>query len=94
MAKQCELTAVKPQSGNNVSHSCRRTRRRFLPNIQTVSFKSDALDTIFKLKVNAAAIRTVEHNGGLDKFLLNTSNLKLPQRALEIKKKIQAKQAA
>ncbi len=88
MAKKCSLTGKGPQSGNNVSHSNRKTRRRFMPNIQPVSFLSEALGQKVKLRVTPSTIRTVEHNGGLDNYLLTTSSLKLTPEAVALKKKI------
>ena len=88
MAKRCELTGVGVQSGNNVSHSNRKTRRRFLPNLQKVSLLSQALGQSISLKVTAATLRSVDHNGGLDSYLLSTSNLKLTDTAKKLKKKI------
>ncbi|MHA1539761.1 MAG: 50S ribosomal protein L28 [Alphaproteobacteria bacterium] len=87
MAKRCELTGKTVQSGNNVSHAKNRTRRRFLPNLQQMSFASEALGSV-RLKVCTAAIRTVEKAGGLDAFLLGKSNSKLTDEALTLKKKI------
>lgn len=89
MAKRCALTGVGVQSGNNVSHANNRTRRRFLPNVQKVSLLSDALGNPVSLKVTAATLRTVEHNGGLDNYLLTTSNTKLTAEAQTLKRRIQ-----
>lgn len=88
MAKRCELTGVGVQSGNNVSHANNKTRRRFLPNVQDVSLQSDALGNNVSLKVTAATLRTVEHNGGLDSYLLTTSNNKLTVAAQTLKRRI------
>ena len=87
MAKRCELTGTGVQSGNNVSHSKRRTRRRFLPNLQNVSFISSLFGTI-SLKVTAATIRSVDHNGGLDGFLLNTRSAKLTALGQKMRRKL------
>lgn len=89
MAKRCALTGVGVQTGNNVSHAKNRTRRRFLPNVQNVSLQSEALGNPVPLKVTAATLRTVEHNGGLDSYLLGTSNRKLTVEAQSIKRRIQ-----
>ncbi len=89
MARRCTLTGKNPQSGNNVSHSQRKTRRRFLPNVQNVTLQSEILKTGVSLKVTASTIRTVEHNGGLDSYLLNTSSRKLTDEAIKLKRKIQ-----
>lgn len=86
MAKRCTLTGKNAQSGNNVSHSMRRTRRRFLPNVQNVTLRSDILNRDFKLKITVSTVRTVEHNGGLDNWLLTTSSRKLTDEAIKLKK--------
>lgn len=94
MAKRCELTGVGVQSGNNVSHANNKTRRRFLPNVQDVSLQSEALGNNVSLKVTAATLRTVEHNGGLDNYLLTTSNNKLTTEAQTLKRRIKRAQKA
>ena len=91
MTMKCELTGKMYQSGNNVSHAKNRTKRRFLPNIQNISFLSEKLGKTIQLKVATSTIRTVEKKGGLDGFLLNTSNTKLPPVALKLKKIIISK---
>ena len=88
MARKCALTGRGVQSGNNVSHAHNKTRRRFLPNLQDTSLMSDALGHTVSLRVCARTIRTVEHNGGLDAYLLNTSNLKLTDEAKKLKRRI------
>ena len=88
MSTKCQLTGKTYLSGNNVSHAKNRTKRRFLPNLQKISFTSDKLKKSIKLKVAASTIRTVEKKGGLDEYLLKTSNTKLPMEALKIKKQI------
>ena len=90
MSNRCQLTGKRYLSGNNVSHAKNRTKRRFLPNLQKISFISEKLDRSIQLKVVASAVRTVEKKGGLDEFLLNTSNTKLPSEARKIKKQILA----
>lgn len=97
MARRCNLTGIGAQSGNRVSHSNRKSRRSFIANIQPVSLMSDALGRLVRLKITAATIRTVDHNGGLDEYLLTTSNLKLTDEAVRLKrqiKKAKAKKAA
>ena len=97
MSRRCDLTGVGVLSGNNVSHSNHRTRRRFLPNVQPVSFLSEALGVPVKLKVTAATLRTVEHNGGLDNYLLTTSSRKLTEEGTKLKRRVKkalAKKAA
>ena len=88
MAKKCELTGTGPMSGNNVSHSNRKTRRRFLPNIQVISLASEALGRSVTMRVTAATIRTVDHNGGLDAYLTSTSDSKLTDEARKLKRAI------
>ena len=88
MSMKCQLTGKTFQSGNNVSHAKNRTKRRFLPNLQNISFSSEKLGRSIQLRVATSAIRTVEKKGGLDEYLLNTSNTKLPVVALKLKKKI------
>lgn len=98
MARRCELLGVGVQSGNNVSHSNRKTRRRFMPNIQNISLKSDALGQYVPLRIAASTLRSVDKNGGLDAFLLSRSNTALTEKAAklkrQIKKKLEEKQAA
>ena len=88
MSIRCQLTGTGYLNGNNVSHAKNRTKRRFLPNLQKVTFISERLSCSIQLKVSASTIRTVEKKGGPDEFLLNTSNSKLPPKARKIKKKI------
>ena len=88
MSMKCQLTGKTFQSGNNVSHAKNRTRRRFLPNLQNITFISEKLGRSIRLRVAAKAIRTVEKKGGLDEYLVSTSNTKLPPEALKIKKQI------
>ena len=77
MVKKCDITNVKPMTGNNVSHAVNKTKRRFFPNLQNTSFFSEILGKNIKLKVTSKGIKTVEKNGGIDKFLLNSKNSKL-----------------
>ena len=91
MSMKCELTGKLYLSGNNVSHAKNRTKRRFLPNLQNISFLSEKLGKNIQLKVAASTIRTVEKKGGLDEYLINTSNTKLTPTALKIKKQILSK---
>tara|TARA_B100001123_G_C15071491_1_gene931785 strand:- start:262 stop:537 length:276 start_codon:yes stop_codon:yes gene_type:complete len=85
---KCQLTGKTFLNGNNVSHAKNRTKRRFLPNIHNITFFSDKLKKSIQLKVCANALRTVEKKGGLDGYLLNTSNTKLPSAAIKLKKQI------
>lgn len=89
MSRVCEITNKKPMSGHKVSHSQTKTKRRFLPNLQIVSFLSEILETKVKMSVSSRGIKTVEVNGGLDSYLLNTGNSKLTDEAKKIKKRIQ-----
>lgn len=96
MSRRCDITGKGVQTGNNVSHANNRTRRRFLPNVQDRMLFSDVLGRI-RLKCTPAAIRTIEHNGGLDSFLLGTTDAKLPVEALKLKRRLEkalAKRAA
>jgi len=97
MARRCALTGKKVMTGNNVSHAHNKTRRRFLPNLQATSIMSEALGTMVKLRVTTSALRTIEHKGGLDAYLLGTPDSKLSPQAVTIKrriKKAQEKKAA
>jgi large subunit ribosomal protein L28 len=94
MARRCELTGKGPMVGNNVSHAVNRTRRRFLPNLLNVTLISDALGRNVKLRISANALRTVEHRGGLDAFLLKADDAELSLRALELKREVKAAVAA
>jgi large subunit ribosomal protein L28 len=93
MARRCELTGKGVQSGHLVSHSNRKTKRRFLPNLFHVTLQSDALKRSVRLRVSANALRSVEHRGGLDGFLAKASEDELSQGARELKREL-AKQAA
>lgn len=89
MARKCGLTGRGVQTGNNVSHAKNRTRRRFLPNLQDVSLLSEALGQSVRMRICASTIRTVEHNGGLDAYLLGTANRKLTDEAKKLKRRVQ-----
>lgn len=93
MSRVCELTGKTVMSGNNVSHAVNKTRRRFLPNLQQVSLPSEMLGKSIRLRVSAAALRSVEHVGGIDKFLLKANDNALSARAVRLKKQIAAKSA-
>ena len=88
MSRKCELTGKGPMSGNNVSHAKNRTRRRFLPNLQDVTLISDVLGRYFRLRISSAALRTVDHRGGFDAFLLKAKDAELSSEALKIKKEV------
>lgn len=93
MSRSCELTAKAVQSGNNVSHANNKTRRKFLPNLCNVTLISDTLGQRFRMRISAAALRTVEHRGGLDAFLIKASERDLSMRARLLKRQIAKKLA-
>ncbi len=90
MSRVCELSGVGVQSGHKVSHSERKTKRKFLPNLQNVTLASDALKANFKFRVVASMLKSIEIKGGLDNYLLNATDTKLSKGALTIKKKVKA----
>jgi len=89
MARVCHVCGKRPRTGNNVSHANNKTRRRFLPNMQRTSLYSDRLGETVRVRLSARAIRTIEHNGGLDAFLLSTPNRDLGPTAQKLKRRIQ-----
>jgi large subunit ribosomal protein L28 len=91
MSKRCELTGVSPLKGNNVSHSNNKTKRRFLPNLKKVNFKSDTLKKNVRLNVTNAAVRTVDFKGGLDRFLKTAKKKKLSKKVIKLKEQILSK---
>ena len=91
MSKRCELTGISPLKGHNVSHAKNKTKRRFLPNLKKVTFRSDILKKNIKLNVSNSALRTVDFKGGLDKFLLTAKKTKLSNKVRKIKASISAK---
>lgn len=93
MARVCSVSGKKPRFGNNVSHANNKTRRRFQPNLQVCSFPSEILGKPVALRLTANGIRTVEHNGGLDAWLLGTRNSRLGEAARKIKKQLVKAQA-
>jgi large subunit ribosomal protein L28 len=88
MSRVCELTGKGPMTGNNVSHANNKTRRRFLPNLNDTTLQSETLGRGFKLRISAHALRSVDHRGGLDKFLAKAKDTELSSNALKIKKAI------
>lgn len=97
MSRRCSITGKGVLTGNNVSHANNKTRRRYLPNLQDTSFMSDVLGTTIRLRLTTRGIRTVEHNGGIDAYLLGTPDRSLTADAITLKKRIsrcQAKRAA
>ncbi len=94
MSRRCQLTGKGVQTGNNVSHAHNRTRRRFLPNLQRISLQSEALGQRVRVRICTAAIRTVEHKGGLDAFLLDARDADLTIDMRRLKKQIKKRVAA
>ncbi|WP_372425949.1 50S ribosomal protein L28 [Salinarimonas chemoclinalis] len=94
MSRRCELTGKAVLTGHLVSHSNRKTKRRFLPNLVNVTLQSDALGRSVRMRISAAALRTVEHRGGLDAFLAKAKDVELSQTALGVKREIAKKQMA
>ena len=94
MSRRCELTGKGPMTGNNVSHANNKTKRRFLPNLQEVTLASDVLGRSFKFRISSAALRTVDHRGGLDAFMAKAKEADLSPAALKVKKEIAKAQAA
>ena len=94
MSRICELTGKGHQVGQNVSHANNKTKRVFLPNLQNVTLMSEALDRSFKFRVSTAGLRSVEHNGGLDNWLIKTPESKLSASAVKVKRELAKKAAA
>ncbi len=94
MSWRCELTGKGPLVGHKVSHSNRKTKRRFFPNLVNVTMMSDALARSVRLRVSANAVKSVDHRGGLDAFLLKAKDTELSPRALELKRQVQKKREA
>lgn len=88
MARRCDFTGKAVMTGNNVSHANNKTKRRFLPNLQDTSLYSDTLDQMVRVRISARGLRTIEHNGGLDAYLLGTNDSKLGEDAVAIKRRI------
>ena len=94
MSRICELTGKGRQVGHNVSHANNKTKRVFLPNLQNVTLISEKLDLSFKFRVSTNGLRSVEHNGGLDNWLLKTKDEKLSTRAVKVKRELKKLQTA
>ncbi len=94
MSRRCELTAKGPLTGHKVSHSNIKTKRRFLLNLCNVTFISETLGRNVRLRVSTNAIKTVDHNGGLDAFLLKAKTAALSPKAVELKRQIEKKKLA
>ena len=92
MSRRCDLTGKTAQVGHRVSHSNIKTKRRFLPNLVNVTMMSDALGRSFKLRVSANALKSVDHRGGLDAFLLRAKDDTLSPKALELKRQVVKRQ--
>jgi large subunit ribosomal protein L28 len=90
MSRRCELSGKSVSTGNKVSHSNIKTRRRWLPNLNQVTLQSDALGRAFRFRISAAALRTVDHRGGLDQHLMKTDDAQLSPRALKVKREVAA----
>ncbi len=93
MSRRCQITGTGVLTGNNVSHANNKTRRRFLPNLQETTLLSDILGFAVRLRLTTRALRTIEHNGGLDNFLLTTPNRNLPEEARTLKRRLTRAQA-
>lgn len=91
MSRRCELTGVNRQIGHKVSHSNIKTKREFKPNLVDVTLASDALGQSYKLRITAAALRSVDHRGGLDQFLLKADEAELSTRAVKIRRELKKK---
>ena len=92
MSKKCELTAKRPLKGHNVSHANNKTKKRFLPNIKKVIFRSDILKKNIKLNVSNVALKTVDFKGGIDEFLKSAKAFKLSKKAKKLRTKIIGKE--
>ena len=94
MSRRCELSGKGVLTGNNVSHSNIKSRRRYLPNLNPVSLESETLGRSFRFRIAASTLRTVDHRGGLDAFLAKSRDEELSPRALKVKKEIAKAQAS
>ncbi len=94
MSRTCDLTGKSAQTGHKVSHSNRKTKRRFLPNLVNVTLTSDALNRSVRFRISANALKTVDHRGGLDAFLAKAKDAELSPKALELKRALEKKLAA
>jgi large subunit ribosomal protein L28 len=88
MSRRCPITGKGAQVGHNVSHANNKTKRRFFPNLQKAALVSDALGHAVRLRITTNALRTIEHSGGIDAFLMATSDAKLSAEALRLKKRV------
>jgi len=90
MSRRCSITGKGPLVGHSVSHANNKTKRRFLPNLQVISVLSDALRGPVRLRLSTNAIRTIEHNGGIDAYLISVPDVRLPTEARRLKRRIVA----
>jgi large subunit ribosomal protein L28 len=89
MSRRCMVTGKTVMVGHNVSHANNKTKRRFMPNLQVTSLLSDALGRPVRLRLSASGLRTIEHNGGLDAWLLDTADTKLNQELRRLKRQVE-----
>jgi large subunit ribosomal protein L28 len=94
MSFRCDLTGKGPLVGHKVSHSNIKTKRRFLPNLQNVTLTSDTLGRSVRVRISTNALKTVDHRGGLDAFLLKAKDAELAPKMVELKRQIRKKQEA
>jgi large subunit ribosomal protein L28 len=94
MSRKCDLTGKSAQTGHKVSHSNRKTKRRFLPNLVNVTLTSDALNRSVRFRISANALKTVDHRGGLDAFLAKAKDVELSPKALDLKRQLEKKLTA
>jgi len=93
MSRTCDLTGKGPLTGHKVSHSNRKTKRRFLPNLVNVTLTSEALARSVRFRISAHALKTVDHRGGLDAFLVKAKDVELSPKALDLKRQLEKKLA-
>lgn len=94
MSRECMITGKRVMTGNNVSHAQNKTRRTFLPNVQDTSVYSELLKRKIRLRVTAAGLRTLDHKGGIDTFLLNTAKTKVHPKLRAVKAEVEKAKAA
>ena len=94
MARVCQITGKKPMAGNNVSHAHNKTRRRFLPNLQETSVYSEILKRSIRLRVSMHGLRTLDHKGGIDAFVMGTAPSKLDSALRKLRAEMEKAQSA
>jgi large subunit ribosomal protein L28 len=94
MSRRCAITGKGVQTGNNVSHANNKTRRRFLPNLQGTSLFSEALQRMIRVRVSTHGLRTIEHRGGLDAYVMSEAPTRLESDLRKIRKQVEQKLAA